>query len=157
MEPRRLLPWMPPVTSPAAYNPLIGSPEVSITLAYSSISTPPMAVSYTHLDVYKRQAKNRGVKKIVVTHVDFPTTYYTVEEQKRFVEMGAVMEHCYTTWATGKVEFEVTKEMIREIGPANCILATDLGQKTALYPDGYKRQDTGRATASGVCTARLTV
>ena len=75
------------------------------------------------------------MKKIVVTHVDFPTTYYTVEEQKRFVEMGAVMEHCYTTWATGKVEFEVTKEMIREIGPANCILATDLGQKTALYPD----------------------
>ena len=29
----------------------------------------------------------------------------------------------------------MTKEMIREIGPANCILATDLGQKTALYPD----------------------
>lgn len=80
-------------------------------------------------------AKNRGVRKIIVTHVDFPTTYYTVEEQKRFVELGAVMEHCYTTWATGKVEFEVTKEMIREIGPANCILATDLGQKTALYPD----------------------
>ena len=81
------------------------------------------------------EAKNRGVKKIVITHVDFPTTYYTVEEQKRFVEMGAVMEHCYTTWATGKVEFDVTSKMIREVGPANCILATDLGQKTALYPD----------------------
>lgn len=80
-------------------------------------------------------AKERGVKKIVVTHVDFPTTFYTVEEQKRLVEMGAVMEHCYTTWATGKVEFEVTKNQIREIGPEHCILATDLGQKTALYPD----------------------
>lgn len=80
-------------------------------------------------------ARERGVKKIVITHVDFPTTFYTVEEQKRFVEMGAVMEHCYTTWATGKVDFEVTKAQIREIGPENCILATDLGQKTALYPD----------------------
>lgn len=80
-------------------------------------------------------AKERGVKKIIITHVDFPTTFYTVEEQKRFVEMGAVMEHCYTTWATGKVDFEVTKEQIREIGPDHCILATDLGQKTALYPD----------------------
>ena len=92
-------------------------------------------VSHEEAFALVKEAKNRGVKKIVVTHVDFPTTYYTVEEQKRFVEMGAVMEHCYTTWATGKVEFEVTKEMIREIGPANCILATDLGQKTALYPD----------------------
>ena len=92
-------------------------------------------VSHEEAFALVEEAKNRGVKKIVVTHVDFPTTYYTVEEQKRFVEMGAVMEHCYTTWATGKVEFEVTKEMIREIGPANCILATDLGQKTALYPD----------------------
>lgn len=92
-------------------------------------------VSHEEAFALVSEAKNRGVKKIVVTHVDFPTTYYTVEEQKRFVEMGAVMEHCYTTWATGKVEFEVTKEMIREIGPANCILATDLGQKTALYPD----------------------
>lgn len=80
-------------------------------------------------------AKERGVKKIIITHVDFPTTFYTVEEQKRFVEMGAVMEHCYTTWATGKVDFEVTKQQIREVGPENCILATDLGQKTALYPD----------------------
>lgn len=92
-------------------------------------------VSHEEAFALVSEAKNRGVKKIVVTHVDFPTTYYTVEEQKQFVEMGAVMEHCYTTWATGKVEFEVTKEMIREIGPANCILATDLGQKTALYPD----------------------
>ena len=92
-------------------------------------------VSHEEAFALVKEAKNRGVKKIVVTHVDFPTTYYTVEEQKRFVEMGAVMEHCYTTWATGKVEFEVTKEMIREIEPANCILATDLGQKTALYPD----------------------
>lgn len=80
-------------------------------------------------------AKERGVQNIIITHADFPTTFYTVEEQRRFVEMGAVIEHCYTTWATGKVDFEVTKTQIREIGPEHCILATDLGQKTALYPD----------------------
>lgn len=80
-------------------------------------------------------AKERGVRKIVITHVDFPTTFYTVEEQRRFVELGAVMEHCYTTWATGKVDFQVTLGQIRQIGPENCILSTDLGQKAALYPD----------------------
>lgn len=80
-------------------------------------------------------AKERGVRKIIITHVDFPSTYYTVKEQKQLVKMGAMMEHCYTTWATGKVDFAVTEQMIREIGPEHCILATDLGQKTALYPD----------------------
>lgn len=80
-------------------------------------------------------AKERGVKKIVVTHVDFPTTYYDIEDQKKLVKMGALMEHCYTTWATGKVDFAMTEKMIREIGPENCIMATDLGQKTSIYPD----------------------
>lgn len=92
-------------------------------------------ISHEEAFMLAAAAKERGVRNIVVTHVDFPTTFYTVEEQKRFVELGAVMEHCYTTWATGKVDFEVTKAQIREIGPENCILATDLGQKTALYPD----------------------
>lgn len=82
-----------------------------------------------------KAAHERGVKNIVVTHVDFPATYYTVEEQKELLQYGALMEHCYTTWATGKVDFDVTAQMIREIGPENCILATDLGQKTAIYPD----------------------
>ena len=90
-----------------------------------------------HAEAFKLvpAAKEHGVKNIVITHVDFPTTYYTVEEQKEFVKYGAKMEHCYTTWATNKVDFSVTEQMIREVGPENCILATDLGQKTALYPD----------------------
>lgn len=82
-----------------------------------------------------KEAKMRGVKKIIVTHVDFPTTYYTVEEQKQLLGEGVYMEHCYTTWKTGKVSFETTLEMIREIGPDHVILSTDLGQTSNVYPD----------------------
>lgn len=92
-------------------------------------------VSHEEAFALVKAAKERGVKKIVVTHVDFPTTYYTVEEQKELLAYGAYMEHCYTTWATGKVDFEVSERMIREIGPEHCILSTDLGQKTAVWPD----------------------
>lgn len=80
-------------------------------------------------------AKERKVERIVVTHVDFPTTFYTVEEQKELVKFGAYMEHCYTTFATGKVDFDETWRQIREIGAEHVILSTDLGQKTAIYPD----------------------
>lgn len=80
-------------------------------------------------------AAKMGLKKIIITHADFPTTFYTIEEQKKLVDYGAYIEHCYTTWATGKVDLGVTLEQIKAIGPDHVILATDLGQKTAIYPD----------------------
>ncbi|MGN0907765.1 MAG: DUF6282 family protein [Bullifex sp.] len=81
------------------------------------------------------EAARRGVKKILITHVTFPTTHYTIEKQKELLTYGAYMEHCYTTWATGKSVFDEELETIRAIGPDRVVLATDLGQKTALYPD----------------------
>ena len=92
-------------------------------------------VSHEEAFLLVKEAHARGVKNIVITHVDFPSTYYTVEEQKELVKYGAYMEHCYTTWATGKVDFEISAKMIREIGPEHCILGTDLGQKAGVYPD----------------------
>lgn len=80
-------------------------------------------------------AAKAGISKIVVTHVDFPSTFYSIEEQKQLAELGAVMEHCYTTWATGKVDFETTVEQIKALGADRVILGTDLGQKAAIYPD----------------------
>lgn len=109
--------------------------EVLDILAKYDVILATGHISHEEAFTLVEAAKERGVQNIIITHADFPTTFYTVEEQRRFVEMGAVIEHCYTTWATGKVDFEVTKTQIREIGPEHCILATDLGQKTALYPD----------------------
>lgn len=82
-----------------------------------------------------KAAKALNIDKIIITHADFPTTFYTIDEQRELVSMGAFIEHCYTTWATGKVEFETTLEQIKAIGCDHIVLATDLGQPTALYPD----------------------
>ncbi|AOT70653.1 DUF6282 family protein [Geosporobacter ferrireducens] len=82
-----------------------------------------------------KEAKKRNVERIIVTHVDFPTTFYTIEEQKELVALGAYMEHVYTTWATGKVDFETTLEQIKAIGADHVVLGTDLGQPAGLYPD----------------------
>lgn len=92
-------------------------------------------VSHKETFALVKAAYERNVKNIIVTHVDFPTTFYTVEEQKELLKYGAYMEHCYTTFATGKVDFEETYRQIKEIGADHVILATDLGQKTAVYPD----------------------
>ncbi len=92
-------------------------------------------VSHKEAFALVKAAAERGVKKIIVTHVDFPTTFYTVDEQKELAGYGAYMEHCYTTFATGKVDFNITLGQIRALGAERVILSTDLGQKTAKYPD----------------------
>lgn len=92
-------------------------------------------ISHEEAFALVKAAKEAKVNRIIITHVDFPTTFYTIEEQKELVKYGAYMEHCYTTFATGKVDFDVTAEQIRAVGPEHVVLGTDLGQSTAPYPD----------------------
>jgi len=81
-------------------------------------------------------ASQIGIEKILVTHVTFPNTFYSVEEQKALLEYGAVMEHCYTTYSTGKTDFSVILDQIRRVGPAHVLLSTDIGPKSCTkYPD----------------------
>lgn len=92
-------------------------------------------ISHKETFALVKAAKEHKVEHIIITHVDFPTTFYSVEEQKELLKYGAYMEHCYTTYATGKVDFEVTLDQIRQIGADHVILSTDLGQATGIYPD----------------------
>jgi histidinol phosphatase-like PHP family hydrolase len=82
-----------------------------------------------------KAAKDRKVERIIVTHADFPSTFYTIEEQKQMLTFGAFIEHTYTTPATGKVAWEVAIEQIRAIGAERIVLATDLGQSHDVFPD----------------------
>ncbi|MEW6666943.1 MAG: DUF6282 family protein [Thermodesulfobacteriota bacterium] len=82
-----------------------------------------------------KAAKERKVERVVITHVDFPSTFYTVEEQRELIRFGAFAEHCYTTPATGKVAWDVVLGQIRAIGPERVVLSTDLGQATGVFPD----------------------
>lgn len=109
--------------------------EVIDVIAKRNIILATSHSSHEETFALVKAAHERGVNKIIITHVDFPTTFYTIDEQKELAKYGAYMEHCYTTFATGKVDFETTLAQIRALGPDRVILGTDLGQKTALYPD----------------------
>jgi hypothetical protein len=82
-----------------------------------------------------KAAKERKVERIIITHVDFPSTFYSIDEQKEFLKSGAFMEHCYTTPATGKVAWDTAIEQIRAIGPDRVVIGTDLGQSAGVFPD----------------------
>jgi hypothetical protein len=75
-----------------------------------------------------KAARAMGVKKIVVTHAEFPSQNLSIQEQVELAAEGAFIEHCFTTMHTGKAPWDAVLAAIRQVGPARCILSTDLGQ-----------------------------
>jgi Family of unknown function (DUF6282) len=73
-------------------------------------------------------ALEEGVADIVITHPEFPSQNLTVEDQRALAERGALLERCFTTPHTGKVSWEQWIANIRDCGPENSVLSTDLGQ-----------------------------
>jgi len=82
-----------------------------------------------------KAAQEVGVKRIVITHPEFPTTLLSITQQQELARLGVFFERCFTTPNTAKIAWEQVYANIREVGPASTILATDLGQTTAPYPD----------------------
>jgi hypothetical protein len=77
-----------------------------------------------------RVARELGVSRIVVTHAEFPSQNLTGEEQAELVRLGAIVEHCFTTYHTGKAPWEAVFANIRQAGVEHAMLSTDLGQAT---------------------------
>jgi len=75
-----------------------------------------------------KTAKTMGLKKVVVTHAEFPSQNLTGDEQKELADMGAVIEHCFTTAYTAKATWEATFANIRKTGVSRTLISTDLGQ-----------------------------
>lgn len=77
-----------------------------------------------------KEARALGVKRIVITHAEFPSQNLAGQEQAELAEMGAIIEHCFTTYHTNKAPWEAVFANIRATGVERTLLSTDLGQKT---------------------------
>ena len=104
------------------------------------ISNKNMVLATAHLGKKEtfevvKAAGNLNVKKIIITHPNFPSINFSKEEQKELAELGAYMEHCFTTPYSNKISWADLYEQIRFVGPEHCILSTDLGQPNSIYPD----------------------
>jgi hypothetical protein len=109
--------------------------EVVEVIAKNKLILATGHISHEETFALVKEAHRQKVERIVITHVDFPSTFYSIDEQKELLSLGAYMEHCYTTFYTGKVNFAVTTQQIRAIGPERVICSTDLGQPAYVYPD----------------------
>jgi hypothetical protein len=75
-----------------------------------------------------RGARELGVKKVLVTHAEFPSQSLTGDEQRELADLGAIIEHCFTTTYTNKAPWEVAFANMRQTGVSRTVISTDLGQ-----------------------------
>ena len=75
-----------------------------------------------------RAARDMGVKKVLVTHAEFPSQNLSGDEQHALADLGAIIEHCFTTMYTNKAPWDATFASIRRTGVSRTLISTDLGQ-----------------------------
>lgn len=75
------------------------------------------------------QARAMGLRKLVVSHPNYIIEADKDTEAQRFVELGAVIEHCLGLYVDGKhFDFQELLDWINAIGPEHTTLCSDLGQ-----------------------------
>lgn len=109
-------------------NPLPETKEVLKMIASHDLVLATGHLSRNEIFALVDAAQDEGVKEIVITHPEFPSQNLSTEDQQALAERGVLLERCFTTPHTGKVPWETWLENIRETGPRNSVLSTDLGQ-----------------------------
>jgi hypothetical protein len=77
-----------------------------------------------------KEGKNQGLKKMVVTHANSSLTLYTLEQQKAFIELGALINFCCVNYMTGVSNpqpIDYLTKLIRQVGVHNVVLGSDVG------------------------------
>ncbi len=86
-----------------------------------------------------REARRRGIDRIVVTHAMLPPVAMDLAQMREAARMGAVIEFVYNAIIGPNKAYEMSEcaKAIQQIGAEHCVLSSDLGQAgNPLHPDG---------------------
>jgi hypothetical protein len=106
-----------------------------------------------------REGQRQGVQRMVVTHAMLAPVQMDVPQMQEAAKLGAFIEFVGGSLASADADARMTRfvDAIRRVGPASCILSSDLGQPgnplpadgfaaflAALSAKGLSEQDLGR-------------
>ena len=101
-----------------------------------------------------REARAAGIDRIIVTHPASGLVDMSPEMQKEAVHLGALLEYTVST-VVSPGSFDEFTAQIREVGPQNVVLTTDLGQVgNPVHADGL-RMILPRLVAAGFSQAEI--
>lgn len=73
-------------------------------------------------------ALEESVKRIVITHPEFPSQNIGIGDQIALAAKGAMLERCFVTFHSGKCSWEKMFEVTRAVGVEHTFFTSDLGQ-----------------------------
>ncbi len=118
-----------------ALDPVVSEILVLIRDADAILGTGHLSVS--EIAALLHQARDVGLRKILITHPECRLSWMPIEVQRALVAGGVYFERCYLNALPGN-DAEVTMaEMaahIRAVGVASTVLSTDLGRAGAPAP-----------------------
>jgi hypothetical protein len=88
--------------------------------------------------ILEQEAKKLGLEKLLITHVNSDIIGASIEEQKTLAHYGAYLMYSFapclpSPWRDSQ-PIQTIIEMINQVGPEHCVLATDLGGFTFPPP-----------------------
>lgn len=98
------------------------------------VAEADIVLSLGHLSLEEKKAlvpvaRQRKVRKIVLSHPEFPGTLVPASQQKWFTDQGVFIEHCIVNVIDGRIDWKKLSEDIHATGVENNYITTDLGQK----------------------------
>lgn len=94
-------------------------------------------LSPEEVQVLVPRAREVGVRRILVTHPEWHTTFYPIDLQRELAAHGDVFfERCFvsTTHRCGYTPFSTIEQAIADVGVESTVIATDLGQPDTPAP-----------------------
>jgi hypothetical protein len=84
------------------------------------------------------EARKAGLERVLVTHVNSDIIGASIEEQKALARNGAYLMYCFapclpSPWRDSQ-PIQTIIDMINQVGPEYCVIATDLGRFTYSPP-----------------------
>ena len=93
-------------------------------------------------------AFEEGVEHVVVTHPEFTSQRFSIEDQVALAERGCLIERCLSTPFSGKTTFEHVFDGVRAVGLERNFFSSDFGNPD--YPAGRGRaRHVGRPAPRG--------
>jgi len=119
----------PPVSVVDASGRLL--PEAREVLSVIAVHDLVLATGHLNRDeifALVEAAFGAGVRRVVVTHPEFPSQALSIEDQQVLATQGALLERCFTTPHTGKCTWDDVTAASRAVGPDRTVWSSDLGQ-----------------------------
>jgi hypothetical protein len=118
-------------------------PEVKSVIALIAKHSLVLATGHTspvEATLLLEEGRRAGVRAMVVTHAMNAPVLMTIAQMQQAARLGAMIEFVGGSMRDNDADARVTRfaDAIRAIGPASCVLSSDLGQaNNPVPPDGF--------------------